>query len=83
MDAMCAGYMERNSVALEDIVAVGIELGVFVLYLQEFLGGAQVGLMDVKHAEQVMEGHLVALEKVVNIGNNPDVFVIKGDISYV
>jgi len=39
--------------------------------------------MDVKHAEQVMEGHLVALEKVVNIGNNPDVFVIKGDISYV
>jgi len=33
MDAMCAGYMERNSVALEDIVAVGSELGVFVLYL--------------------------------------------------
>jgi len=77
MGAMCAGYMERNSVALENIVAVGSELGVFVGDVEEFLGGAQAGLMDVIYAEQRTEGNLVALEKVVVIGDDPDVFAIK------
>jgi len=77
MDAMCAGYMARNSVALENIVAVGSELGVFVGDVEEFLGGAQAGLMDVIYAEQRTEGNLVALEKVVVIGDDPDVFAIK------
>jgi len=77
MDAMCAGYMERNSVALENIVAVGSELGVFVGDVEEFLGGAQGGLMDVISAAQRTEGNLVALEKVVFIGDDPDVFAIK------
>jgi len=30
MDAICAAYMERNSVAQENIVAVGSEQGVFI-----------------------------------------------------
>jgi len=32
MDVTCAVYMARNTVALENIVVVGSELGVFVGY---------------------------------------------------
>jgi len=57
MDAMFVRCMGRNSVALENIVAaVGGELDVFVGNVIKFLAGVQLGLMDVIHAEQVMEG---------------------------
>jgi len=38
-DATCAVYMERNSVAPENDVAVGKELGVFVGDAKEFING--------------------------------------------
>jgi len=61
MDAMFARYLGRNSVALENVVAVRGELDVFVGNILKFLGGVQRGLMDVIHAEQVMEGKLLVL----------------------
>jgi len=77
MDATCAVYMAGDTVALENIVAIRSDLGVFVGNVSEFIDGVQDGLMDVICAKQRMERNLVALENVVLIDDDLNAFALK------
>jgi len=77
MDATCASYMARVSVALENIVAIGGLLDVFAGNLYQFLSDVSGGLTDATHVMLRMEGVMAALKDVVAVRGNLDAFAIK------